>query len=107
MSRGRRIRLAIVIEDSWIRSLVAPVVVLRNVSGNKNVTHHFDGFCSVVSMSEKLAVLLEVLWSRWADIASVVWASARLVSRDLRHSPATAKMSRARTRPSPNIFTSH
>ena len=41
-------------------------------------------------MSEKLAVLLEVLWSRWADIASVVWASARLVSR--RHTtPATAK----------------
>jgi hypothetical protein len=28
---------------------------------------------------------------RWADIASVVWASAMLVSRCLRHSLATAK----------------
>jgi hypothetical protein len=46
-------------------------------------------------MSEKLAVLLEVVWSRCTDIASVVWASARLVSQRLRHPPATAKTSKA------------
>jgi hypothetical protein len=28
--------------------------ILRSISGNKDFTHHFDGFCSVVSMSEKL-----------------------------------------------------